>query len=103
MWSFEHTETTRATPVRLWARYAGPTTWPQWDAELAAVTVDGPMATGTRGVLKPVKGPAAGFTFTEVSPGGASLTSAGCRWPASPSPTASRTPGRAAASPTGSR
>ncbi len=69
MWSFEHAETTSATPDRLWALYAEPTTWPRWDQEIAAVTVQGPVAVGTRGRLTPVTGPAAWFTFTEVDPG----------------------------------
>ena len=37
--------------------------------ETESVIVDGPMAAGTRGRLKPVKGPAARFTFTQVTPG----------------------------------
>jgi len=32
------------------------------------VTVDGPLAVDTRGILKPVRGPATPFTFTEVTP-----------------------------------
>lgn len=68
MWTFEHTELTSATPARLWAHYAEPTTWPEWDSETAGVTVQGPMAVGTRGTLKPAKGPATRFTFTEVTP-----------------------------------
>jgi len=68
MWTVEHTETTSASPAQLWARYAEPTTWPEWDHETAAVTVQGRVAVGTRGTLKPVKGPATPFTFTEVTP-----------------------------------
>lgn len=68
MWAFEHTETTSATPAQLWARYAEPSTWPEWDHEAANVTVRGPVAVGTRGSLKPVKGPETPFTFTEVTP-----------------------------------
>lgn len=68
MWTFEHTELTSATPAQLWARYAEPTTWPEWDKETASVTVQGPFVVGTRGTLKPVKGPATPFAFTEVNP-----------------------------------
>lgn len=68
MWSFEPTETTGATPAQLWARYAEPATWPEWDAETSKVTAQGPIAAGTRGTLKPTKGPTAAFTFTEVTP-----------------------------------
>ncbi len=69
MWTFEHAETTSGTPHQVWALYAEPATWPRWDHEIAAVTVEGPVAVGTRGRLKPVTGPAASFTFTEVTPG----------------------------------
>ncbi len=69
MWAFDHTETTSASPDQLWARYVEPATWPQWDHEIAAVSVQGPVAVGTRGRLKPVTGPAASFTLTEVTPG----------------------------------
>ena len=68
MWTFEHTETTTSAPAQLWARYAEPATWPEWDHETAAVTVQGPFEAGTRGTLKPVKGPTARFTLTEVTP-----------------------------------
>jgi len=69
MWTFEHAETTTATPAQLWARYAQPTSWPEWDHEIAVVTVAGAMAAGTHGTLKPVKGPTTPFTFSEVIPG----------------------------------
>lgn len=69
MWTFAHAETTTATPAQLWARYREPETWPEWDHQTAAVTVRAPMAVGVRGTLKPVGGPSAAFTFTEVTPG----------------------------------
>lgn len=68
MWRTEHTEMTTATPRQLWSRYSDPTTWPTWDQETVDVTVDGPFAVGTRGTIKPVGGPKAAFTFTEVTP-----------------------------------
>lgn len=68
MWSFEHTVTTGAAPSAVWARYADPAAWPSWDRDLASVTVDGPIAVGVRGTLRPLKGPPAVFVFTEVEP-----------------------------------
>jgi len=68
MWTFEHTETTSAAPAQLWARYADPSRWPEWDHEIAVVVVQGPMAVGTHGILKPVKDPKTHFTFTEIIP-----------------------------------
>ncbi len=68
MWSFEHTEVTSVSPAELWVHYAEPATWPEWDHETAVVTVDGPLAVGTRGTLKPLEGPATPFRFTDVTP-----------------------------------
>lgn len=68
MWTFEHTETTSATPAQLWARYTDPTRWPEWDHETERVTIDGPFAAGTTGTLKPVKGPKTKFRMLEVTP-----------------------------------
>lgn len=69
MWRFEHTETTAASPERLWRRYEDPSRWPEWDGGTESVTTEGPMAVGTRGRLKPRGGPMASFVFTEVVPG----------------------------------
>ena len=69
MWQFEHTETTRATPEQLWERYADPASWPAWDDGTESVSVEGPMAVGTRGRLKPKGGPTTTFEFTQVEPG----------------------------------
>lgn len=69
MWTFEHTETTRADPAQVWALYREPTRWPEWDHELAAVVADVPMAVGSGGTIRPVKGPAARFTVTELTEG----------------------------------
>ena len=69
MWSFEHTEQTSASPEDLWQHYCQPTRWPEWDHGTVLVTVDGPLQEGTRGALKPAKGPKAAFTVTEVTPG----------------------------------
>jgi hypothetical protein len=68
MWTFEHTETTSATPGQVWAHYAEPSRWPEWDQDTAEVTMREPMTVGARGKLKPVKGPWMAFTFTEVTP-----------------------------------
>lgn len=69
MWEFRHAETTTALPQQVWARYANPAAWPQWDHEISHVSVQGAMAVGSRGRLKPVKGPATSFVFTEITPG----------------------------------
>jgi uncharacterized protein YndB with AHSA1/START domain len=69
MWRIEHPETTSATPERVWEQYADPTAWPTWDHETESVRVDGPLAVGVRGRIKPRGGPATSFVVTEVEPG----------------------------------
>ena len=68
MWTFEHTETSSATPEQLWARYSQPATWPEWNQGMTHVTLDGPFATGAKGTLKPAHGPKTRFTLTAVEP-----------------------------------
>ena len=68
MWTCEHTVTSHATPAQVWARYAEPRTWPEWDAATEHVTLQGLFAVGSRGSLKPVGGPTTRFTLTEVVP-----------------------------------
>ena len=69
MWRFEHTETTSAAPERGWQQYADPTAWPAWDHETESVSIEGPLAVGVRGRIKPRGGPATSFVVTEVDPG----------------------------------
>ncbi|MDQ3095017.1 MAG: SRPBCC family protein, partial [Actinomycetota bacterium] len=64
----ERTEETNASPAQLWARYAEPARWPEWDHKAEHVSVHGPLAVGTRGRLKPIGGPAVAFVFTSVTP-----------------------------------
>lgn len=67
MWTFQHTETTTATPEQLWRLYQDPTTWPEWDHQIEDVTVDGPFETGATGTIKPVGGPRTRFRMVEVT------------------------------------
>ena len=68
MWTCEHSVVSGATPAQVWARYAEPKTWPEWDAALERVALHGPFAAGSRGTLRPVGGPTTRFTITEVVP-----------------------------------
>lgn len=69
MWTVAHTELTPASTSQLWARYADPTRWPEWDHGIRRVTMQAPMAVGARGAIWPVKGPPAPMIFTEVTTG----------------------------------
>ncbi|WP_020525126.1 SRPBCC family protein [Catelliglobosispora koreensis] len=66
MFSFTHTEITAASPAQLWARYAVPETWAQWDHDVESATIGGPFANGTKGILKPAGGPKVRFELQDV-------------------------------------
>lgn len=67
-WTFEHTEHTSAYPESIWALWSDVTSWPGWDEAVEHVDLDGPFATGTKGVLKPAGGPKVDFELVDVRP-----------------------------------
>lgn len=60
-------ETTHAAPT-VFSLWADPTTWPQWDSEVRAVTFHGSAIPGARGRMRPASGPSATFTVTAFEP-----------------------------------
>lgn len=85
MYAWTHSVTTSATPDQVWPLYADVHRWPEWDAGLQAVTLDGSFTLGSTGTLT-IKGQpplpwslvevVAGESFTDVTeiPGVATLT-----------------------------
>lgn len=69
--SFETSATTvaRTTPAVVWALYADPTRRPVWEPDLTRCTLNGPFATGTRGVVHPADAPEQRFELADVVPG----------------------------------
>lgn len=61
--------TSTATPDAYFARWIDHDTWPTWSPDTAWVRVDGPVAVGTRGVLKPKRGPKVKFVISACVPG----------------------------------
>lgn len=49
--SYERTVTTTADPSAIWALWSDPSTWPDWDPAVQAVTLDGPFEEGTTGTM----------------------------------------------------
>lgn len=68
MWSFEHTESTAATPEQIWAYYADPESAPSWDPLVAKIEINGPFATGTTGTNTSTTGQRVKFILSEVTP-----------------------------------
>jgi hypothetical protein len=61
--------TSSAPPDAYFARLCDHDTWPAWSPDTEWVRLDGPVAVGTRGVLKPKGGPRAKFVITACTPG----------------------------------
>jgi Polyketide cyclase / dehydrase and lipid transport len=66
--TYKHELETSATPAALWHLYSDVATWPRWDAAFEAVTLDGPFAAGSRGLLKLRGQEPLAFTIVEAEP-----------------------------------
>src|SRR3712207_563000 len=66
---FDHTVETTAPPERIWIAWTTVRRWPERDTELISATLEGGFALCAKGTLKPKKGPASGFTISELTPG----------------------------------
>lgn len=66
MWNFEHREVTTATREQIWAQWADIEGWPNWDENLAWVTSEGPLESGTFARLKPKGAREVAFEFQKV-------------------------------------
>jgi uncharacterized protein YndB with AHSA1/START domain len=53
MWSYEHTLECPATPEAVWRVYTDTATWPQWNAGVGQLDLDGSFEAGTHGRLTP--------------------------------------------------
>ena len=65
---FEHTHRVAVPPARLYARYADVASWPEWDEDLKASSIDGPFVSGATGVVQPKSGPKSKVRFLDVKP-----------------------------------
>jgi len=66
---FDHIVETTAPPEKFWAAWTDVEHWPQWDTKLVSATLDGSFALGTKGRVKPKRGPAARIFISELKPG----------------------------------
>lgn len=57
-----------AAPSAFFARWADMATWPEWNADVEWVRLDGAFATGSTGVLKPKGGPRVKFVIESLVP-----------------------------------
>ena len=62
------TATSSAPPSAFFARWCDHDTWQEWSPDTSWVRLDGPVAQGTTGTLKPTGGPRTRFTMSAVVP-----------------------------------
>ncbi|WP_436496353.1 SRPBCC family protein [Actinokineospora sp. HUAS TT18] len=68
-YEFAHAETTTADPAAVWGLWADVSRWVEWDSSLTSVTLDGPFAVGSTGVMVIEGQPPIHYRLTEVDPG----------------------------------
>ena len=61
------TATSPALPSEFFARWVDHDSWAQWSPDTEWVTLDGPVAQGTRGTLKPTGGPKTRFEISTLT------------------------------------
>jgi uncharacterized protein YndB with AHSA1/START domain len=54
MWTIEHSIQTPAPVQRVWGRWADVESWPEWNADIERIALDGPFAEGSTIQMTPV-------------------------------------------------
>jgi hypothetical protein len=69
MWEYEHSVETTAAPEVLWRHWASVAEWPEWNAGIERIEMDGPFAVGTVFTMTPPGDEPLRMRLTEVVPG----------------------------------
>jgi uncharacterized protein YndB with AHSA1/START domain len=69
MWTTEYAGETTASPAQVFALLADPATWPEWNAGVARVHLDGPFTGGAQAVMTFPDGGELPFTILRVEDG----------------------------------
>ena len=69
MWEYEQSVETNAAPEALWRHWSSMAEWPQWNAGIEKIDVDGPFAVGTVFTMTPPGDDPIRMCLTEVVPG----------------------------------
>ena len=69
MWEYEHSVETTAAPEALWQHWSDMATWPQWNAGIEVIDVEGPFAVGTTFTMTPPGDEAIRMRLVEIKPG----------------------------------
>ena len=77
MWDYEHCVETSAAPEAVWRRWADVATWPEWNADIEEVRLDGPFAVGSVITMTPKGQDPVVLRIVEAVPIGAGPVGAG--------------------------
>jgi uncharacterized protein YndB with AHSA1/START domain len=69
MWSYEHTVDTAAPVGAVWQVYTDTAAWPEWNAGVGNLELEGTFTTGARGMLTPRGQEPLPFTVMAAEPG----------------------------------
>ncbi len=66
MWSYSYSQEANTSPNKIWQLWVDVENWNRWDHSIRYSSINGRFAVGTKGTLRPQKGPKSSFTLTEV-------------------------------------
>ncbi|MFI5912243.1 SRPBCC family protein [Dactylosporangium sp. NPDC051541] len=69
MWAYQHSVETTAAPEVLWRHWSAVAQWPEWNAGVARISIDGPFEAGTSFTMTPPGEEPLRMRLTEVVPG----------------------------------
>jgi uncharacterized protein YndB with AHSA1/START domain len=69
MWEYEHSVETTAAPEALWRHWSDMATWPQWNAAIEKIDVEGSFAVGTAFTMTPPGDEPIRMRLVEIRPG----------------------------------
>jgi uncharacterized protein YndB with AHSA1/START domain len=69
MWEYEYSTETTARPEALWRHWSDMAAWPEWNAGIEKLEIDGPFAVGTTFTMTPPGEDPIRLRLTELVPG----------------------------------
>lgn len=69
MWEYEHSVETTAGPQELWRHWSDMAAWPQWNAGIEKIEIDGPFAVGSTFTMTPPGDDPVTMRLVEIVPG----------------------------------
>jgi uncharacterized protein YndB with AHSA1/START domain len=69
MWEYEYAVETGASTEALWRCWSDVAGWPEWNAGIESISIDGPFAAGSSFTMTPPGEEPITMTLTEVRPG----------------------------------